>query len=208
LGRDRDVLRKEVDMAVGFGDVADGTGAAIVEHITGKVRPNIPGGDEAASGAATRVGKVVEVLENEVAEWPGNQWSEDSSGDVAVELVASDRVRRDGEGGGVQFGQVSWCCARERVENSGRGGERAAVAASSGNGWAGPGGWAMLPVTVLVTVSVVSRRGEERVAVAASGGGGWAEPGGRERVSATVLAVPGVWVAVMANSEMKASWHC
>ena len=62
------------------------------------MRPNIPGGDEAASGTATRVGKVVEVLENEVVKWPGNQWSKDSSGDVAVELVASDRVRRDGEG--------------------------------------------------------------------------------------------------------------
>jgi len=54
-------------MAVGFGGVAGGTGAAPVEHITGKVMPDILGGDEAASGAATRVGKIVEVLKNEVA---------------------------------------------------------------------------------------------------------------------------------------------
>ena len=100
MGRGRDVLRKEVNMAVGFGSVAGGTRAAPVEHVTGEVRPNIAGGDDVASGAATRVGKVVEVLENEVAEWPGNQWSGDSSGDVAVELVASDRVRRNGEGVG------------------------------------------------------------------------------------------------------------
>ena len=69
-----------------------------MEHVKGKVRPNIPGGDEEVSGAATRVGKVVEVLENEVAEWLGNQWAEDSSGDVAVELVAGDRVGRNDEG--------------------------------------------------------------------------------------------------------------
>ena len=47
-----------------------------------------------------------------------------------------------------------------------------------------------------------------RAAVAAGGGDGWAGSGGRERASVTVLAVPGVWVAVIANSEMKASWRC
>jgi hypothetical protein len=199
-------------MAVGFGGVAGGARAAPVEHITGKVRPDIPSGDEAASGPATWVGKIVEMLENEVAEWPRNQWSENSSGDVAVELVAGDRVRRDGEGGGVQKLLSFW--AGQLVLCQGEGGEFRKRRGKGSSGrrrrqcWAGPGGWAMLPVTVSVTVSVVSRRGEGRVAVAASGGSGWAGPGGRERASATVLAVPGVWVAVMANSEMKASWRC
>ena len=45
------------------------------------------------------MGQVVEVLENEVAERLWDQWPEDSGGDVAVELVASDRVRGNGEGG-------------------------------------------------------------------------------------------------------------
>ena len=53
-----------------------------------------------------------------------------------------------------------------------------------------------------------SRRGGVRAAVATGGGDGWAGLGGQERVSATVLAVPGVWAAVIANSEMKASWCC
>ena len=39
------------------------------------------------------------MLENEVAERLRDQWPEDSSGDVAVELVASDRVGGNGKGG-------------------------------------------------------------------------------------------------------------
>ena len=39
------------------------------------------------------------MLENEVAERLWDQRPEDSCGDVAVELVASDRVRGNGEGG-------------------------------------------------------------------------------------------------------------
>ena len=42
------------------------------------------------------------MLENEVAEWLRDQWSKDSSGDVAVELVSSNRMRGDGEGRGVE----------------------------------------------------------------------------------------------------------
>ena len=42
------------------------------------------------------------MLENEVAERLGDQWSEDSSGDVAIELVAGDRVRGNGKGGRVE----------------------------------------------------------------------------------------------------------
>ena len=42
------------------------------------------------------------MLENEVAERLGDQWPEDSSGDVAVELVAGDRVRGNGQGGRVE----------------------------------------------------------------------------------------------------------
>ena len=102
MGRDRDVLREEVDMAVGFGGVAGGTRAAPVEHVTGKMWPDIPSGDEAASGPATWVGQVVKMLENEVAEGLRDQWSENSGGDVAVELVAGDRMRRNDEGGGME----------------------------------------------------------------------------------------------------------
>ena len=39
------------------------------------------------------------MLENEVAERVRDQWPEDSSGDVAVELVAGNRVGGNGEGG-------------------------------------------------------------------------------------------------------------
>ena len=44
----------------------------------------------------------MEMLENEVAERLRDQWPEDSSGDVAVELVASDSVRGNGKGGRVE----------------------------------------------------------------------------------------------------------
>ena len=42
------------------------------------------------------------MLENEVAERLGDQWPEDSSGDVAIELVAGDRVRGNCKGGRVE----------------------------------------------------------------------------------------------------------
>ena len=41
----------------------------------------------------------MEMLENEVAERLRDQWPEDSSGDVAVELVAGNRVGGNSEGG-------------------------------------------------------------------------------------------------------------
>ena len=50
------MLREELDVAVSFCGVAGGARAAPMEDITGKVRPNIPGGDEAAGSAATRMG--------------------------------------------------------------------------------------------------------------------------------------------------------
>ena len=93
------MLRKKLDVAVSFGSMASSARAAPMEDIPRKVRPNIPGGNKAAGSSAARMGQVVEVLENEVAERLWNQWPEDSSGDVAVELVASDRVRGNGEGG-------------------------------------------------------------------------------------------------------------
>ena len=49
-------MREELDVAVSFGGVAGGARAAPMEDITGKVRPNVPGGDQAAGSAATRMG--------------------------------------------------------------------------------------------------------------------------------------------------------
>ena len=49
-------MREELDVAVSFCGVAGGARAAPMEDITGKVRPNIPEGDEAAGSAATRMG--------------------------------------------------------------------------------------------------------------------------------------------------------
>ena len=56
LLRNGDVLRKELGVAVSFGSVAGCARAAPMEDITGKVRPNIPGGDQAAGSLATRMG--------------------------------------------------------------------------------------------------------------------------------------------------------
>ena len=49
-------MREELDVAVSFCGVAGGARAAPMEDITGKVRPNILGGDEAAGSATTRMG--------------------------------------------------------------------------------------------------------------------------------------------------------
>ena len=49
-------MREELDVAVSFCSVAGGARAAPMEDIMGKVRPNIPGGDEAVGSAATRMG--------------------------------------------------------------------------------------------------------------------------------------------------------
>ena len=78
------------------------------------------------------------MLENVVVERLGDQWPEDFSGDVPIELVAGNGVRGNGKGGEWRSccvsGQVSCCWARERVDNSGRGKVRAAVARGGGNG--------------------------------------------------------------------------
>ena len=42
------------------------------------------------------------MLQNEVAERLGDQWPEDSSGHVTVELVAGNRMRGNGKGGRVE----------------------------------------------------------------------------------------------------------
>ena len=49
-------MREEVDVAVSFGSVAGGARAEPMEDIPGKVRPNVPGGDQAVGSAATRMG--------------------------------------------------------------------------------------------------------------------------------------------------------
>ena len=49
-------MREEVDVAVSFGGVAGSVRAAPMEDIPGKVRLNVPGGDQAAGSAATRMG--------------------------------------------------------------------------------------------------------------------------------------------------------
>ena len=48
----------------------------------------------------------MEMLENEVAERLRDQWPEDSSGDVAVELVAGNRVGGNSEGGNSEGGRM------------------------------------------------------------------------------------------------------
>ena len=56
LLRNGDVLRKELSVAVSFGSAASCARSAPMEDITRKVRPNIPGGDQATGSAATRMG--------------------------------------------------------------------------------------------------------------------------------------------------------
>jgi hypothetical protein len=52
-----------VSVAVNLGSLAGDTGTAPLVDVTGKVWPDITGGDEAAGGPGTRVGNVVKVLE-------------------------------------------------------------------------------------------------------------------------------------------------
>ena len=56
LLRNGDVLRKELGVVVSFGSVAGCARTAPMEDITRKVRPNIPGGDQAVGSSATRMG--------------------------------------------------------------------------------------------------------------------------------------------------------
>ena len=73
-----------MDVAVSFCGVAGGARAAPMEDITGKVRPNITGGDEAAGGTAARMRDIVEQGEHGAAEGSGNKGTESASGDVAM----------------------------------------------------------------------------------------------------------------------------
>ena len=64
LVRNRNVLRRNLRMAVDLGGLAGKAGAAPGSDITGEMWPNITRGKEAASGTDARVSQVVNVMEN------------------------------------------------------------------------------------------------------------------------------------------------
>ena len=64
LVRNRNVLRRNLRMAVDLGGLAGKAGAAPGSDITGEMWPNITRGKEAASGTDARVSQVVNLMKN------------------------------------------------------------------------------------------------------------------------------------------------
>ena len=108
LRTDRDRLRAEGSVAVDFGGLAEDAGAAPAVDVGSKVRPDVAGGDEAAGGAGTRVGKVVDVLEKREAEGRGDKRAKRGGGSVTMERDSIDGVGGNVEGGGGKEGLSFW----------------------------------------------------------------------------------------------------
>lgn len=82
-GRDGDVFRSYLDVAVDFGPLAVQALPGPGGYLGGEFGPDVPGGDEAARCSHTWVCGSVEVVENLPAELQRDQGSEGTCGGVA-----------------------------------------------------------------------------------------------------------------------------
>ena len=87
LSRNRNMLRRDVGVAVDFGSLTGETGATPGSDVTGKVWPDITRGNEAAGGTNTRMCQVVNVMKYLFTESERNEGPEVASGNVTVKRI-------------------------------------------------------------------------------------------------------------------------
>ena len=78
------MLRRNVGVAVNFGSLTGEAGATLGSDVTRKVRPDITGGNEAASSTNARMSQIMDVMENQFTKRLRNEGAEVASGNVAV----------------------------------------------------------------------------------------------------------------------------
>ena len=78
------MLRRDVGVTVDFGSLAGETGATPGSDVTGKMRPDITRGNEAASSPDARMSQIMDVMENQFTERLRTEGAEVAGGNVTV----------------------------------------------------------------------------------------------------------------------------
>ena len=78
------MLRRNVGVAVNFGSLTGETGATPGSDVMRKVRPDITGGNEAASSTNARMSQIMDVMENQFTKRLRNEGAEMAGRNVTV----------------------------------------------------------------------------------------------------------------------------
>ena len=78
------MLRRDFCVAVDFGSLTGETGATPGSDVTRKMRPDITGGNEAASSTDARMSQIMDVMENQFTKRLRNEGAEVAGGNVAM----------------------------------------------------------------------------------------------------------------------------
>lgn len=100
LRGNRNGMRGKMGVTVNFGGLAGKASAAKIGNVLGHVRPNISGRNKAFGGTGTRVGQIMDMVKEGLAEGSGNKRTKNASGNVTMEGGILERVGRWLEGGG------------------------------------------------------------------------------------------------------------
>ena len=102
LSRNRNMLRRDVGVAVDFGSLTGETGATPGSDVTRKMRPDITGGNEAASSMDARMSQIMDVMENQFTKRLRNEGAEVAGGNVTVKRNITTLMLGMLEGGGIE----------------------------------------------------------------------------------------------------------
>ena len=102
LIRNRNMLRRDLRVAVDLGGLAGNTGAAPSSDVTGEMWPNITGRKEAASGTDARMRQVVNMMKNGFMQRMRNEGAEVAGRNITVEKNVTKRMLGMLESGGME----------------------------------------------------------------------------------------------------------
>ena len=102
LIRNRNMLRRDLHVAVDLGGLAGNTGAAPSSDVTGEMWPNITGRKEAASGMDARMSQVVNMMKNGFMQRMRNEGAEVAGRNITLEKNVTKRMLGMLESGGME----------------------------------------------------------------------------------------------------------
>ena len=102
LIRNRNMLRRDLHVAVDLGGLAGNTGAAPSSDVTGEMWPNITGRKEAASGTDARMSQVVNMMKNGFTQRMRNEGVEVAGRNITMEKNVTKRMLGMLESGGME----------------------------------------------------------------------------------------------------------
>ena len=102
LIRNRNMLRRDLRVAVDLGSLAGNTGAAPSSDVTGEMWPNITGRKEAASGTDARMSQVVNMMKNGFTQRMRNEGVEVAGRNITMEKNVTKRMLGMLESGGME----------------------------------------------------------------------------------------------------------